>query len=192
MKAILKFFLYMGLIMIVVYTSGCYGDGADNQKSSFKEELVTLENNHANIIVEDMTDTIDIVLYFADANNNLVAERREIPKVVGIARQTMLELCRGPENSSLFPCLPTGTELQDINIRDNLCTVVFKENLITHHSGEAEEESLTVFSIVNTLTQFSSVDKVQILIEGKKTNTLTGHINISDPLERNGDIISAI
>ena len=50
-------------------------------------------------------------------------------------------------------------------------------------------EILTVGAIVNTLTEFPDVEKVQILVEGKKVSTLFGHLDVSDPLSRSPGII---
>ena len=44
-------------------------------------------------------------------------------------------------------------------------------------------------AIVNTLTEFAAVERVQILVEGKKVNTLFGHVDISEPLGRSVAII---
>ncbi|SFR12805.1 GerMN domain-containing protein [Desulfoscipio geothermicus] len=198
MKAAIKFFLYMGLIMIILYTSGCFYNN-DAGSGKMKEEIITLEQpdcaptNEATLpVIADTTEKTKVVLYFADDNGNLVAERREIPKVVGIARRTMQELCRGPQNSAISPTLPAGTELLDINIRDGLCTVNFSKQLITAHSGGSAMENQTVYSIVNTLTQFRTVERVQIQVDGRIVDSIAGHIDVSVPLARNSDIINSL
>lgn len=198
MKAAVKFFIYMGLIMMVLYSSGCFYD-KESSNDKMKEEIITLEQPDKDIINEtsvpsltDVTEKITVVLYFADDNVNLIAEQREIPKVEGIARQTINELCRGPINSKLTSTLPPGTKLLDINIRDGLCTVNFNENLITAHSGGSAMENATVYSIVDTLTQFSTVNQVQIQVEGQIVDSIAGHLDVSAPLSRNDDIISTI
>ena len=48
---------------------------------------------------------------------------------------------------------------------------------------------MTLNSIANTLTELDSIDKVQLLIEGKKVESLVGHWDTTVPLERNEDII---
>lgn len=134
--------------------------------------------------------TTTVVLYFADKNGSLVAFPKQIPKVAGIARRTVEELCQGPPaDSELFPTIPPGARLKDINIKNGLATVDFNQNLKSRHWGGSTGELLTVYSIVNTLTQFPSVEKVQILIEGERVQTLAGHLDISRPLAREGNLI---
>lgn len=134
-------------------------------------------------------ETTTIVLYFAGHDGNLIPEQREVPKVPGIARKTMEELCRGPESEGLLATLPPGTHLLDINIRDHLCTVDFSPELIENHPGGSSGELITTYSIVNTLTQFPSVEKVVIRIGGREVQTLAGHLDLSVPLERNYDLL---
>ena len=46
-------------------------------------------------------------------------------------------------------------------------------------------EMMLCYAITNTLTEFPEIKRVQILIEGKKAITLSGHMDIEDPLTRN-------
>jgi len=46
---------------------------------------------------------------------------------------------------------------------------------------------MTVYSIVNTLTEIPPIRGVQILVEGNETKSLVGHIDISMPLLRDED-----
>ncbi len=141
---------------------------------------------------EQAAGKTEVVLYFADGRGHLVALRKEIPKVVGIARRTLRELCQGPPpESGLFPTIPPGAWLKDINIKDGLAIVDFSQHLKLRHPGGSTGELLTVYSIVNTLTQFPTVKEVQILIEGERVQTLAGHLDISKPLQREGSLIEA-
>lgn len=134
-------------------------------------------------------EVTNIVLYFADSNGKLAPEQRQIPKVPGLARKTIEELCKGPNNTDLFATIPAGTRLLDVNIRDGLCTVDFSRELVANHTGGSSGELLTVYSIVNTLTQFSTVERVNIIVEGQKLETLAGHLDLSVILEREQSIL---
>lgn len=139
---------------------------------------------------QNTKEVITVVLYFADSSGYLAPEKREIPKVTGIARETMVELCRGPgAEKGLMPTIPAGTRVKSIKIKDGLATVDFSGELKKLHWGGSSGELLTVYSIVNTLTQFSSIKTVQILVDGKTIDTLAGHLDISLPLERDSGMI---
>jgi len=137
-------------------------------------------------------ETKEIMLYFSDdSGQRLVQESRIIPKVEGIARASMQELIAGPSvESGLLPTIPVGTQLRDINVRpDGLCIVDFSGELISNHPGGSMNEEVTVYSIVNTLTQFPTVREVQILVDGEQVETIAGHMDVSTTMARNEDII---
>jgi spore germination protein GerM len=48
---------------------------------------------------------------------------------------------------------------------------------------------LLVYAIVNTVTAMDGINKAQFLVEGAQTDTLGGHLCISDPFLRNYGII---
>ena len=77
-----------------------------------------------------------------------------------------------------------------MNIKDDgTCIVDFSKELTENHSGGVLGEELTVYSIVNTLTQFPSVQEVQIRVDGQEINTIAGHIDVSQAMARNDDLI---
>ncbi|KUK11214.1 MAG: Spore germination protein-like protein [Clostridia bacterium 41_269] len=136
-------------------------------------------------------ETIEVVLYFADQEGRkLVPEIRKIKKVEGLARAAINELIKGPNTGSgLQPTIPKGTVLNDINIKDDgLCIVDFNEKLIEKKLQTVSEE-LTVYSIVNTLTQFPTVDRVMFRIEGQDPDSMGSAILSSSPLIENSSLI---
>ena len=45
------------------------------------------------------------------------------------------------------------------------------------------------YAITNTLTEFPEIKRVQILIEGKKVTTISGHMDVEEPMIRNKDFL---
>ena len=70
-----------------------------------------------------------------------------------------------------------------------MATVDFSKELKTKHWGGSTGESMTIMSIVNSLTELPGIEKVQILIEGQKEDTLAGHWDLSSPISRDESII---
>ncbi|WP_051273296.1 GerMN domain-containing protein [Desulfotruncus alcoholivorax] len=195
MKAVVKFFIYMGLIIIALYTSGCLANPEPDQKPIDKDVTVLQQPVIQPMLANEdksTADTTEVILYFTDGNGKLVPERRNIRKVPGIARETINELCRGPQINGLMPTIPPNTRLLDINIKDGLCTINLSGELITSHSGGSTAENMTVYSLVNTLSQFQSIEAVQIMVDGKKVPTIAGHLDISCPLIRDQELVSSI
>ncbi|MGB9660964.1 MAG: GerMN domain-containing protein [Moorellaceae bacterium] len=182
-------------LLLMIMLCGCGWAARGSNRTSSPVQVQTSEPGSSRPespqIVENQ-EMKKVVLYFADpTGQKLVAEERAIPKVEGIARATVEELIKGPApGSSLLPTIPKGTVLRDINIRpDGLARVDFSKELVTNHSGGSLGESLTVYSIVNTLTQFPSVKQVQILVEGQYVETIAGHLDVSSAVTRNEAII---
>lgn len=182
------------LVMIVVATSGCaLIDRLQAWKQGSNEPMVEGPIEEMPVYNDVFTGEIkEIALYFSDLSGQyLMKEMREIPKVEGIARATMQELFVGPSvESGLLPTIPAGTQLLDINVRpDGICVVDISGELISNHPGGSINEELTVYSIVNTLTQFPSVQEVQILVDGQYEETIAGHMDISATMARNEEFI---
>ena len=54
------------------------------------------------------------------------------------------------------------------------------------HPGGALDELFTVYTIVNALTvNLPAITRVQILIDGKEVDTLSGHVDLRHPLQKN-------
>lgn len=154
--------------------------------------------NSTTVLIEptELTTTVDtekrvISLYFADPiDNKLVAEQREIAKVVGIARAAIDELIKGPAGSGLQATLPSSTKLLDINIReDGLAIVDFSNDLIRDLPVSAAAEELAVYSIVNTLAQFPTVQEVEMRVDGRTVDTLLGYVDFEEGLVKNTSIM---
>ncbi len=167
---------------------------------SLSERLQSLKGSRAQVqpgdlpeMADDLESTADlqemtkVVLYFKDGDGRwLVPERQEIPKVTGIGRAALEALCRGPVSRDLKPSLPAGTEVRGVNVKpDGTCVVDLNQAATKIPAQNSKAEALAVSAIVNTLTEFPTVKKVQILIEGQIRETLAGHIPIDVPLPRN-------
>ncbi|MBI2844322.1 MAG: GerMN domain-containing protein [Armatimonadetes bacterium] len=77
--------------------------------------------------------------------------------------------------------IPLGTKLRDIRVKDGIAYANFSREIQENFPGGSMTEALLVNSIVHTLRQFKDVEKVQILIEGKRVETLGGHLEILQP-----------
>ncbi|MDO4733497.1 MAG: GerMN domain-containing protein, partial [Bacillota bacterium] len=117
----------------------------------------------------------EILLYYMSAEgDSLEAERREIPKETGLARATVQQLLSGPRDEDLLPVIPSGISLRSINISGGTCTVDLSAELSDLAAISPAEQELALYSLVNTLSQFDSVDYVQVLINGQKLSEFGG------------------
>ncbi len=184
-------YIALALIMLLLAgTVGCGLTGLEDQIASWKEMVKEPIDPPPDEVIDELlqepepeeTEKITVKLYFARQNGDgLGVEEREIPKVTGIARATIEELLKGPRTEDLKSALPAGTRLLDINITpEGTCIVDFSYH-ITEVSG-SKAEALAVFSIVNTLSQFPTVNNVSFMVEGEKVDSIGGNISTAEPV----------
>ena len=125
-------------------------------------------------------------LFFADTTGRrLSLERREI---TGDSREDLLkkvieELIKGPVDEDRIRTFPEVTLVRAVYAREQTVWVDLGGAVQDEHPGGAWTEVLAVYSIVNTLTEnFTDVSRVQILINGRESETFAGHVDISKPL----------
>ena len=143
-------------------------------------------------LVEDgeLKKTSDVYLYFADEKGFfLTAEKRIINQSedpVEMGRAIIEDLIRGPIGN-LVRTIPQGTSLNAVYMsHDGTAFVDFSEALGENHPGGSQTELLTVYSIVNSLAlNIPQVNRVKILIDGRETMTIAGHVDSRFPFKAN-------
>lgn len=134
-------------------------------------------------------DKVEIDLYFSTQNAMyLVAEKRAVGSE-NLYENTLFQLIKGPSSSELGETIPDGVEVLDIKIEEGTAYLDFNRALVENHWGGSTGELLTVYSIVNTMTQFPEIERVMFLIEGENIETLAGHMDLSKPIDRNTDLL---
>ena len=101
-----------------------------------------------------------------------------------IYKKVILKLIdESSKNQFHFP-IPRGTKLLSLSVKDSIAYINFSEEFRKNHPGGSLGEILTVYSVVDTLTEFPEIKKVQILVGGAVVETLAGHIDLTSPLEK--------
>jgi len=91
-----------------------------------------------------------------------------------------------PQDAKYVDVIPVGTKVLGLKVEKGIAYADFSKELLKKSQG-SYEQLMTVYAIVNTLTEFSEVKKVQILVEGKKV--VSGHMDLEDPLTRNNTLM---
>lgn len=129
---------------------------------------------------------VTVHLYFADEEKQkLVGEYRKINilDTQPIEHYIIAELIKGPKTKGHIRLLPKEADIVSAETTDGTCYVNFKKSFSSKESRE-----LMIYSIVNSLTERNSVNCVQFLIDGKKSDN-GGTPDISAPLYRNESLI---
>ena len=135
----------------------------------------------------------EVILYFANPEfTALVGEKRRVEKSPNWLEDVLKELLRGPKDPSLFNPIPPATRLNAVFQDKDVVYVDLSEEMMRNQSGGTSQELLSVYAIVDTLTALPGVKMVKILINGKEESTLCGHIDVSQPLERDEKLIAQV
>ncbi len=82
--------------------------------------------------------------------------------------------------------LPPGTRLLGVRVKGNTAVVNMSKEIRDKHPGGTAAEMQTIYSIVNTVALgWPEINDVQLLVEGKRVETIAGHISIKLPIRPN-------
>ena len=164
--------------------------------------LITLFALVSTVILSSCIKTV--TLYFASLEDDhiyLVKETREVKQPGENIYETLIEeLIKGPTSQDLYPTIPPDSIVNSVKLSDGLAIVDFDINIITNYEDiphSSTTETLAIYSIVNTLTEFEEIKMVKITIEGKDSGEIDGifiedfwgHIGIYENFYRNTEII---
>ncbi len=116
-----------------------------------------------------------ISLYFKNIEtNSLIAEAKAIDvKELYQDPYTYLinMLISGPESEKLESAIPEGTKVNSCSLKGNTVYVDLSKEFVDNAPSGITEESMAVYSIVNTLTELNEVSGIKILINGEENKT---------------------
>ena len=82
------------------------------------------------------------------------------------------------KNDKLTKSVPEGTRVNNARLKNNMVELDLSKEFIENQNGDIENASLSIYSIVNTLTELNEVNSVKILIDGEE-NKKFNNIDLS-------------
>lgn len=194
---------FIPIIMVAVFItvlSGC----SVLQKLGLQKEPEDELRPVSSIIIGEaeaskLTDKTPLRLYFANEDNTkLNLEIRYVDSadlddsVSNMATAIVNELIKGPSDERLFRrTVPAEAKLRSpVSIKNKVATVDFSEGFKTKHPGGKDAEKMTIYSIVNSLTELEEIEKVKFLIDGKEQKEFMGHFKFDALFPRSPQLIS--
>jgi germination protein M len=121
-----------------------------------------------------------------DGTTSTVAVDRDLPQSDSPLRDAILALLAGPDTrekgQGLASMIPAETRLRSATVKSRTAYLDFTESF-RFTAGGLEGLAAEIRQVVRTATEFPTVDKVQILIEGEKVRYLgTEGVRIDEPL----------
>lgn len=133
---------------------------------------------------------MDVAVYYLKSSQNdmyLVREIHPVDKTAEVAKTALSELISGtPTTAGAYRVLPADTKILGIKIDQGLATVDFSAEVLKANVGSSGE-ALGIASIVDTLTEFPTIQKVAFTVDGSKEKGMDwwGHVGLYEqPFKR--------
>jgi len=170
---------------------------------SFQVEGNPLTDHYGNIIGNMSADTfifnvgneintyekIELKLFFAnEQGTKLVPVYRSVVynSNISMERLAVEQIIKGPNTDICYPTISKDAKINSVNVKDGVCYVDFDQAFLTQPYNVTAEVAL--YSIVNTIVEFSDVNKVTFSVNGEASFTFMDFA-ITGPYERNLDLI---
>jgi hypothetical protein len=128
------------------------------------------------------------LFYVAENGTRLTSVERDVAYGEGADEQAreIIAAQVAPVVEPLVSAIPPGTTLRAVFITTTGDAYVdLSREARTAHAGGTVNELLTVYTIVNVLTvNLPAVTRVQVLVDGKEVDTLSGHVDLRRPLAK--------
>jgi hypothetical protein len=177
----------LAAVSMLALAAGC----SDEQKgaSSPAAQTEQMQDQEKSAAAEPKELMVN-VYYPRSDGTGLVAVRRTVSTEKDDKyTAAMKSLLTGTKEKGQTNVFPKKAKLRSIVVKDGIATVDFSKELQTNFSGGSTGEEMLIGSIVNTLTDFPEVQKVSILIDGSAVETLSGHMDLSEPLTRMTELL---
>lgn len=198
MKHYLRYALLAVATGMLLLLAGCNSSstrGADDGSSSAarSESSATAGNPKSPSSASSgaKEEKLDIKVYYPnEQGTKLIAVKRQV--TVGKTDKytaAMNSLLEGTKEKGQTAIIPKQAKLRSVKVENGVAKVDFSQEIVKNFVGGSTGETMLVGSVVDTLTEFPEVKKVQILVAGKPVETLAGHMDLSQPLSRMNDLL---
>ncbi|QHQ62685.1 hypothetical protein Ana3638_19475 [Anaerocolumna sedimenticola] len=170
------------------YVDGQPLKGLNDQPISFMKADDFIDDTSA--------ENVYVTVYFAnEKGDKLVGTNLKIHTLdgnVSIEKLILESLIAGPTGiknieENLKKTIPDGAELINASTKDGICYVDFNEKFLNKVSGIKDE--VVIYSIVNSLVELSTINKVQFTINGEVKKNYREDLSLDNLFERNLDLV---
>ena len=161
-----KILLALTLLLFAFVISGCDNENKPLVKPSDQKVEDKKNEKEVSFIVYRVDKTEEWLI--PEKHINKIAEKENVYKVV---LETLVN--KKPTSEGTINIFPEKTKIIAVTLENGLATVNLSKEIMKNETGGSLYELLAITSIVNTLTEFPEIKKVQILVESRKYETLT-------------------
>lgn len=138
-------------------------------------------------------------IYFAsNQGKNLVAVpvKIEYDATIPLEQVVIEQLMKGPKSvdgvskNKLLPTIPDDVTLNKITVKDQTCYIDFSKNFLNMRKNITS--NVAIYSVVNTLTEISTINKVQFSIDGEQISFFNDTLRFDTVFSRNLNIVKDV
>lgn len=139
---------------------------------------------------EHATKIVNYNLYFANKNGDKLTPQSTVIEYnanVALEKVVVEQLIAGPSEKGYYATIPKDTKVMSVTTKDGVCYV----NLDTGFTAQGYDVlgTVTIYSIVNSLTELPGITSVQILVNGETSITYKDNISLETTFQRNPEMI---
>lgn len=132
----------------------------------------------------------EMTLYFANETGDmLLPEKREVMRSTNTSVEKLIveQLIEGPKVTGRYATMPKGIKLLSVSVNETVCSINLDAAFL--NNTLEVKEYIPIYSIVNSLSELSTVSRVQIRINGSEDAVFRDLIPLSTVFVRNYDYI---
>ena len=136
------------------------------------------------------TKIVNLNLYFANKNGDKLTAQSTVMEYnanVAVEKVVVEQLITGPTEKGYYPTIPKDTKVMSVTTKDGVCYV----NLDTGFTAQGYDVlgNVTIYSIVNSLTDLPGITSVQLLVNGETNITYKDNISLETTFQMNPELI---
>lgn len=145
---------------------------------------------------ESYQQSTTLNMYFSTTDGNalsVVPVEITYDATIPLEQMTVEQLIKGPyaiegvTEDQVLATIPKGTVLNSITVKEHTCYVDFSSEFLNKPDQVSPE--VAIYSVVNTLVELPTINKVQFSIDGEQVLLYNDTINFGEVFERNLDLV---
>lgn len=123
-------------------------------------------------LTEEQTRQTMVTLYYENKETKALMPEARLIDARLLSKNPYLTLInmliQEPKSDKLQSAIPEGTKINKTELKGDVVYVDLSIEFIQNQEQNIEQQSLSIYSIVNTLTELTEVNAIKILIDGKE------------------------
>lgn len=118
----------------------------------------------------DLLQTVEVTLYFLDANGALVPEKRALSLYEGqtLAEALVSALLEGPESRELQRAIPEDFSVSYVRVDSGTCYVSLPAAALELLPEEERAQRMILWSLAESLYSIDSIEEIRLLADGEE------------------------